>query len=322
MPAQRRTAYAAALASVVLFTGPLPAQDSNILMPTDSIETLFRTRDFEVVQWTDARFEGDRTQRVVLQFEDETRALAKWAVAPPRGVGVFNNQPRYECAAYELQKLFLDEPEYVVPPTVARSVSLESYRAMVPRAEATFGNTESVLIVLQYWLWNVTADGVWDKDRFESDTLYARNFANMNLLTYLILHGDSNKGNVLISTTTSNPRLFAVDNGIAFKWREAGDRGTGWRSLRVKRLPGKTVERLRALTREELDRHLLVVAQFRLVGDQLVTVTPTEPIHPDGGVRKNDEVMQLGLTKAEIDHIWGRIQDVLKKVDEEKIVLF
>ncbi len=235
---------------------------------------------------------------------------------------MFNNQPRYECAAYELQKLFLDEPEYVVPPTVARSVSLESYRAMAPRAEATFGNTESVLIVLQYWLWNVTADGVWDKDRFESDTLYARNFANMNLLTYLILHGDSNKGNVLISTTTSNPRLFAVDNGIAFKWREAGDRGTGWRSLRVKRLPGKTVERLRALTREELDRHLLVVAQFRRADNQLITVTPTEPIHPGGGVRRNDEVMQLGLTKAEIGHIWGRIQDVLKKVDEEKIVLF
>ncbi len=94
------------------------------------------------------------------------------------------------------------------------------------------------------------------------------------------------------------------------------------RNLRVKRLPGKTVERLRALTREELDRHLLVVAQFRLVGDQLVSVTPTEPIHPDGGVRRNDEVMQFGLTNAEIGHIWGRIQEVLKKVDEEKIVLF
>jgi len=291
-------------------------------MPTDSIETLFRTRDFQVVQWTDTRFEGDRTQRVVLQFEDETRAMAKWAVAPPRGVGVFNNRPRYECAAYELQKLFLDEPEYVVPPTVARTVSLESYRAMVPRAEATFGNAESVLVVLQYWLWNVTADDVWDKDRFESDTLYARHFANMNLLTYLIRHGDSNAGNVLISTTTSNPRLFVVDNGVAFSRREAGDRGTRWRNLRVKRLPGKTVERLRALTREELDRRLLVVAQFRRADNQLITVTPTEPIHPGGGLRKNDEVMQVGLTKTEIGHIWGRIQDVLKKVDEEKIVLF
>ncbi len=290
-------------------------------MPTDSIEMLFRTRDFRVLQWTDARFEGDRTQRVVLQFEDETQVPAKWAVAPPRGVGVFNNKPRYEIAAYELQKLFLDEPEYVVPPTVARCVSLESYRAMVPWAEATFGNTESVLIVLQYWLWNVTADGVWDKDRFESDTLYARHFANMNLLTYLILHGDSNKGNVLISTTT-NPRLFAVDNGIAFTYSEVSDRGTKWRNLRVKRLPGKTVERLRALTREELNRHLLVVAQFRRADNQLIAVTPTEPIHPDGGFRRNDEVVQLGLTKAEIGYILGRIQKVLKKVDEEKILLF
>jgi hypothetical protein len=31
--------------------------------------------------------------------------------------------------------------------------------------------------------------------------------------------------------------------------------------------------------------------------------------------------VQLGLTKAEIGH-WGQIQKVLKKVDEEKIVLF
>ena len=322
MPPQRRTAYATALAAVALFTGSLPAQDSNILIPTDSIEMLFRTRDFEVLQWMDTRFEGDRTQRVVLQFEDETKALAKWAVAPLGGIGVFNNQPRYEIAAYELQKLFLDEPEYVVPPTVARCVSVELYRAIVPSAKATFRNTESVLVVLQYWLWNVTVDGVWDKDRFEGDTLYARHFANMDLFTYLILHSDSNRGNVLISSISSNPRVFAVDNGIAFSRREESDRGTKWRRLGVDRLPGKTVERLRALTREELDRRLSVVAQFRLVGDQLVPMTPTHPIEASRGMRRREGVVQLGLTKTEIGHIWGRIQDVLKKVDEEKIVLF
>ena len=322
MPPQRRTAYAAALAAVALFTGSLPAQDSNILMPTDSIEMLFRTRDLRVLQWMDTRFEGDRTQRVLLRFDDDTKAFAKWAMAPPGGVGVFNNRPRYECAAYEFQKLFLDEPEYVVPPTVARSVSVEAYRALQPAVKATFGNAESVLVVLQYWLWNVTADNVWDESRFEADTLYARHFANLNLFTHLIRHGDANKGNVLISSIDSNPRVFAVDNGIAFDRREESDRGTRWRNLRVKRLPRRTVERLRALTREELDRRLSVVAQFQKVGHQFVDVEPTEPLDRNRGMRNRDDVVQLGLTKAEIGHIWDRIQKVLKKVDDGKVTLF
>ncbi len=310
------------LSAIALVTATLPAQDSNINIRADSVETLFRTRDFQILDFMDTRFEGDRTQRVLLRFDDDTKAFAKWAMAPPGGVGVFNNRPRYECAAYEFQKLFLDEPEYVVPPTVARSVSVEAYRALQPAAKATFGNAESVLVVLQYWLWNVTADNVWDESRFEADTLYARHFANLNLFTHLIRHGDANKGNVLISSIDSNPRVFAGDNGIAFGRREESDRGTRWRNLRVKRLPHSTVGRLRALTREELDRRLLVVAQFRRADNQLIAVTPTEPIHPDGGVRRNDEVVQLGLTKHEIGQIWGRIRKVLEKVDDGKVTLF
>ena len=311
-----------ALAAAALVTAPLPAQDVNISIRVDSIEALFRAKDFEILDWMDTRFEGDRTQRVVLRFEDSTKALAKWAMAPREGIGVFNNQPRYEIAAYEFQKLFLDEPEYVVPPTVARCVSVHRYREMQHSAHATFSGTESVLVILQYWLWNVTSDDVWDKGRFERDTVYARHFANLNLFTFLIRHSDANRGNVLISSISSNPRIFAVDNGVAFSRREESDRGTKWRRLAVKRLPRKTVDRLRAVTREELDRHLSVVAQFRQIGDQLVPMAPTEPLFSGLGVRRTGDVVQLGLTDDEIGEIWGRIQKVLDEVDEGKIVLF
>jgi len=313
---------AALTAIALLGARPLPAQDLNILLPADSIESLFRTGDFQMLGWTGSRWEKDRTQRVVLRFDERTMMLAKWAMAPRGGEGVFNNRPRYEIAAYEFQKLFLDEPEYVVPPTVARCVSVERYREMQHSAHATFSGTESVLVILQYWLWNVTSDDVWDKDRFERDTLYARHFANLNLFTFLIRHSDANPGNVLISSVTSNPRVFAVDNGVAFSRREESDRGTKWRRLAVKRLPRKTVERLRAVTREELDRRLSVVAQFSLVGDQLVPVTPTGPIEASEGMRRRGDVVQLGLTDYEIGQIWGRIQKVLDEVDDGKIVLF
>ena len=51
--------------------------------------------------------------------EDGTVLGVKWARTPPGG-RTLNNQPQYEIAAYRLQKMFLDPPHYVVPPTVMR----------------------------------------------------------------------------------------------------------------------------------------------------------------------------------------------------------
>ena len=313
----------ALMAGMTLSRPPtLRAQDINIVLPVDSIETLLRSSGFQILGAAGTRFKNDRTQRVMLGFEGNTQIMAKWAKAPAGAWETFNNRPRYEVAAYELQKLFLDEADYVVPPTIARCVTLKQQRHIERWAEATFSGTESVLVVLQYWLMNVTADDVWDKDRFRADTTYARHFANLDLFTYLILHSDSNKGNVLISSVDSNPRLFAVDNGVAFDRREKSDRGTRWRGLRVDRLPRRTVERLRALTREELHRRLSVVAQFERVGYRLEPVEPSAPLDAGRGVRRSGATIQLGLTDREIDQIWERMQKVLKRVDEEKVALF
>ncbi len=321
----RRVSLTAALTlpiGLVAVFAPLAAQGINLQFAPDSIESLLRAPALRIIASADTRFKGDRTQWVVLEYENDLRIKVKWAKAPSRGRGSFNNRPRYEIAAYELQKLFLDDPEHVVPPTIARCVPVDQQRQIQDWAEATFSGTNSVLVVLQYWLWNVTADDVWSKDRFKSDTLYAKHFANLNLFTYLIRHNDSNKGNVLISSVTAHPRVFAVDNGVAFNRRESSDRGTKWRRLRVDRLPQRTVERLRALTREELDHRLAVVVQFRRAGEVLVPMAPTEPLDRGKGVRSNDEVVQLGLTKHEIGQIWDRIRKVLEKVDEQKIALF
>ena len=48
------------------------------------------------------------------------------------GADTFNNVPRYDLAAYELQKLFLDPAEYVVPPTALRMVPLADFRKYSP----------------------------------------------------------------------------------------------------------------------------------------------------------------------------------------------
>jgi hypothetical protein len=297
------------------------AQDTNITLPPDSLERLLAYDSFTLPDTlVGTRFATDRTQRVPLFYPDGTAVLVKWAEAP-RGGQKFNDNPRYEIAAYEIQKLFLDPPDYVVPPTVPRMFSVTWYRTVRKDAEPTFKESQSVLVVLQYWLYDVTADSVFDPQRFETDSVYARHWGDVNILTYLIDHKDQNKGNLLISKDPHSPRVFAVDNGVAFR-SPISDRGARWSHLQVDRLPHHTVDRLRALTKEDLHRALGVLAQFELQGDSLVRVPPGENLKPHAGVREQDGEVQIGLTDGEIDDIWNRLQDLRSDIDRGRLKVF
>ncbi len=300
--------------------GHAAGQDVNILLPVDSIERLLRLVPFELEHRSGSRFEGDRTQRVVLLFPDSSVVMAKWARAPSGGQ-VFNNVPRYEIAAYELQKLFLDEPDYVVPPTVARAVPLEWYRAQDASVSPTFTGTSSVLVVLQYWLFAVTGRDVYDAARLQSDTAYARHFGNLNVLTYLIRHNDSNHGNIMIAEELLPPRLFSVDNGVAFR-SEVSDRGYEWRNLRTRSISRRTVDRLREISREELQRKLRVVAQFDIRDGVLLPAERDPQPLASPGVRRTRELLQLGLTDAEINGVHQRLQSLLRQVDSGRLEVF
>jgi len=285
----------------------LTAQDLNIPIPIDSIEYLLESAEFERPDsLPGTRFEEDRTMTVTLQFDAATSILTKWAPAP-QGGEAFNNVPRYEVAAYELQRLFLGEADIVVPPTVMRTMPLDWYRTLTRDVDATFRSAPAVVVVLQSFVNFVTDEDVWDEDRFDSDPAYARNWANVNLLTYLIRHSDSNVGNLLISNFSTNPRIFAVDNGVAFNSVES-DRGTRWSSLLVNRFPATTVERLRTLTEDQLHEALGVLAQWEVQDGELVRVPPTENIDRRRGARDRDGRIQIGLTDDEIDDIWYRLE--------------
>lgn len=324
MRGMRSIAGTTTLLLAVLAPG-VGAQDANILLHADSIEWHLARDSMSVVDRRASRgMPGERTSRTGLAFPNGTMLLVKWARAAPGGEA-FNNVPRFELAAYEFQKLFLEEPEYVVPPTVARAFPLSHYRQLDPDDRddtPTFRGTGSVLVVLQYWLYNVTPDGFWDPDRFEADSVYARHFANFNILTNLVRHGDENEGNFLISTVPDNPRVFSVDNGVAFSSRES-DRGYRWRWLRVNRLPATTVERLRALTLDDLTGRLETVAEFAIGADGLLEpVARTASLDPGLGIRQKDDRIQLGLTRREIQGVWRRVRDLLDQVDSGKIEVF
>lgn len=297
------------------------AQTTNLALPVSEIESRLRSADFSILSWRGSRMPEDRTQRAVLMFEDSTMLEAKWASAP-RGGGRFNNEPRYEAAAFEIQKLFLDEADYVVPPTIIRSFPLEFVAAQVPDQRATFGQAPgSVVTALQYWLMEVFPRDFWQPDRLERDTLYARRIANFNILTYLIGHGDSNLGNYLISLNPLDPHVYSVDNGVSFE-SPPSNRGEEWKEMRVDRLPRSTVERLAAITREDLERVLGVLVEFQIRDGVLVPVESAENFSRNRGVRTTDDRVQFGLTSREIRAVEQRLNRLVRDANGRRYTLF
>ncbi len=93
------------------------AQDSNITQPIADLEQLLAAEPLVITQAEISRpkAKGDITLRADVSFGGAPPLRVKLRKAEP-GANSFNNVPRYDLAAYELQKLFLDPPEYVVPP--------------------------------------------------------------------------------------------------------------------------------------------------------------------------------------------------------------
>ena len=296
------------------------AVDANIPRPVPELESELATAPFTIVaaEISRPKARGDITLKAELSFAGAPPYRVKLRRAEP-GAEDFNNRPRYDAAAYRLQTLFLDPADYVVPPTALRFLPVADLLTYAPQARPTFRGSDEVLVVLQYWLQQVqvVAD-VYDPARFAADPGYARHVAQLNVFTYLVEHGDANVGNFLLSKETVAPRVFAVDNGVAFAFNES-DRSDAWKQLRVGKLPAGTVARLRQLTREDLHRELGVLAEWRLTDGRWSQVPPGDNLGPLRGVRLEADALQLGLTRLEIDRIDRRREQLLKLVDSGKV---
>jgi len=304
------------------------AQDPNVALPVPDLENIMGTGDFQIVSVVTSRgLPSERTYQVTASAGN---AMLQMKYAPaPEGADEFNNRPRYELAAYAIQKPFLDPADYVVPPTVARCFATDVVQGVLnmvpgdykPEAERTFKDWGMTMVLLQYWLWNVEVPEKLNDNNLVKDDRYAYHLGNFNILTYLIRHNDSNEGNFLRSVVAENPRIFSVDNGVAFS-NEESDRGTYWRNIEVKRFPAKSIERLRQVTEEGLQQALGVVVQFELQGGQFVPVPPTANLDPGDGVRHNDSIIQLGLTDSEIRQVYRRLEQLLEWVDGGRYTVF
>jgi hypothetical protein len=296
------------------------AQDANITRPIDELERLLAAEPLVITSAEISRpkAKGDITLKADVAFGGAEPLRVKLRKAEP-GANSFNNVPRYDLAAYELQKLFIDPSEYVVPPTALRMVALDDFRKYSTDVQRTFPPAEQVLAVVQYWLSDikVIAD-VYNPERFASDPVYARHIGQLNVLTHLIQHRDSNVGNFLIGRAERGARVFSIDHGVAFASEDA-DRGELWKDIRVNVLPADTVQRLRAITPAKLEAGLGVLAQWQLRDGQWVAVPPGPNLSPRKGVRREGDQLQMGLSKMEIDTLERLLERLLYRIDQGEI---
>jgi hypothetical protein len=298
------------------------AQDANIKQPIEDLERLLAAEPLVITKAEISRpkAKGDITLKADVSFGGAPPLRVKLRKAEP-GANSFNNVPRYDLAAYELQKLYLDPAEYVVPPTALRMVPLADFAKYSPGVQRTFPTADQVVAVVQYWLSDiqVVAD-VYDPARFAADPVYARHIGQLNVLTYLIRHRDSNLGNFLIGKAETGARLFSIDHGVAFASEES-DRGDVWKDMRVDRLPADTIERLRRVTPELLTERLAVLAQWQLKDGNYVPVPNGKNLSENRGVRREGNDLQMGLNKSEIRSLYRLLTQLLKRVDRGDITL-
>ena len=318
-----RYGLASLLATMLLAMGTTAAaQDSNITQPIADLEQLLAAEPLVITQAEISRpkAKGDITLKADVSFGGAPPLRVKLRKAEP-GAEAFNNVPRYDLAAYELQKLFIDPAEYVVPPTTLRFFPRADFAKYQPDVARTFSSADQVLAVLQYWLSDIAviAD-IYNPARFAADPLYARHIGQLNVLTYLIAHRDSNAGNFLIGKAATGARVFSIDHGVAFA-SEDSDRGEAWKVMRVDRLPADTVARLRTITVPVLEQRLGVLAQWKLEGDRYVPVALGPNLAPNRGVRREGRDLQMGLTRSEILAVNRLLTRLLERVDAGEITV-
>jgi len=296
--------------------------NGNLPLPPEILRRRLQDEPFQIVAASRAHGGIMGAQKLRLIFpSDGFTADVKWKKAPSDGDS-WDNSPRREIAAYVVQTLFLDPDDYLVPPTVARCIPLDVYRALDVSPHPNVAHGQCVLGMISAWVSNVhMPKEPLERSRFARDTRYANHVGNLNLLTYLIQHRDAKDSNFLISNDPANPQVFSIDNGISF----SGAYNPFVRHLdhiEVGGVPSRSIDRLRQVTRADLDR-LGVISELRVdESGVLRSVTPSANVDPSAGVRILDGGIQFGLTAEEIDGVATRLETLLQRIDRGQLVVF
>ncbi len=287
--------------------------NTNFPLPPAELESRLKTAPFDIVATEPAGHGVMGAKKLAIVFRDDHRhALdVKWKEAPAGGDG-WNNSPRREIGVYEVQKLFLDPDDYVVPPVAVRGIEFDIYRAIRADPSANINGARCVYGALAVWLRHATTpDHAYDRALLLRNRRYAYHFGNLNLLHYLVQHRDARASNFVRSTDPDNPQVFSIDNGIAFGGTVYNVFTWHFDKIRVRSLPQQSIARLEAVSDADLQR-LGVLSELRDDGEGMLRhVAPGHNLDPETGNRVRPGVVQIGLTSREIAAVARRIRRLL-----------
>lgn len=250
------------------------------------------------------------------------------------------NDPVAEIGSDRVQQLVLAPEDAVIPPATALCLPSDAYEEHLGHERAAFPGTECVLGVVSFWLHGSIgmgearregivpgeagrADpGLFDPERFESDRRYRRNIAQLNLIAFLVSHGDAHAAQFVIYPDPVH--IFLVDNSVALgiDHRSAMEDRQDLHHLLVPSIPEENAARLRELTRDQVEA-LRVLVELRNVDEVLVPVEPGAPFGaPDERVRHEGDRVQIGLTAEQIELLWSRVRKVRGMLDEGSLQTF
>lgn len=267
------------------------------------------------------RFEKDITRKATAHTATDPATFRIKVRRAGAGVSSFNNEPRYELAAYELSRLLFPADEQVVPAIALRSAPLAQFRLIDPAAVEAWNGTDAAFYMVQCWLNGAKPHPLAiDPARFAAEPAYARTISRLNVLTYLVEHKDSNLGNVMLTGEGAAVRAWAIDNGVAFDSEES-DVGVFWKDLHVDAVDRALADRLRALTLAELRVRLAVIAQYELVGEAWEPRPAAANFDGTRGVRRRGRLLQLGLSNKEIGEVERRRAKLVRRIDKGELRL-
>lgn len=296
-------------------------EPDDLCFPAQTMEEWLRTGTLRFVgeDSVDAGISGLMKLLTGVTPKDSTEELffyVKWKPANAT-ISRLNNNPRKERAAYEIQKLFLDGDRWVVPPTVMRCMDVVDGRPPVDGRVAE-DEVDCVWGQVSYWVSPLDNPGVIDTERLETDADYLQALGDLNILMYVIGHGDAHKDNWLISEDPDRMRAVSPDNGVAFSGPPNFFIKNVWGSIVIDPLPADTVERLRSITDEELHR-LHHLETWHIEDRRLVRTDTNTDTGKSRGVQWVGDELTVGLRPGEIGRVRKRIDDLLERVDSGDI---
>lgn len=306
--------------------------------PTDEIVRRMRESDLRIVQAAPASGGVQGAAVVTLRAPDGTVFDAKWRA---RASESRFNDPAAELAVFRLQDMVLEPRDYVVPPTEAHCFDVAAY-SVLRHAVEPFPETQCVLGYLSYWLTDVVGlnelrrqgliasaeerpqgdPWLYQRPRFNQDEAYRRNVANLNVIAFLVSHGDAHRGQFVGYRDPLH--IFLVDSSVAFDMRHRGamDDRQDLSKLIVPAIPVETASRVRALDRAALDRLAVLTTLVR--DDAGLVLTDDESLFGDPGdrIRVEGRRVQIGLTTTEIDGVFERVRLLRERLRDGSLRVF